>query len=113
MQFINIKNEYGPRREKTCLRKSLISAFDIRVFDGIISKLATNKIPIFWQGSVHVAKMGGGGGGGGTRIGAYIYECGPCFGVQIFQFQYILGFSEKSKLISDSYFQFRPVAQQI
>ena len=54
--------QYGPRREKTCLRgfannkggdqparpRSLISTFVIRLLESIISKLATSKISIFW-----------------------------------------------------------------
>ena len=38
---------------------------------------------------------GGGGGGGGTLIFSYIRRLGPFFGVQNFEFQYSLGFSEK------------------
>ena len=56
----------GPRREKTCLRGSainkgadqpahprrLISAFVIRFFESIISKLTTGEISIFYVVSV-------------------------------------------------------------
>ena len=38
---------------------------------------------------------GGGGGGGGTLIFSYIRRLGSYFGVQNFEFQYFLGFSEK------------------
>ena len=37
----------------------------------------------------------GGGGGGGTLIVLYIRRLGSFFWVQIFEFQYLLGFSEK------------------
>ena len=57
---------YGPRREKTCLRRvannkgadqpehpcSLISSLVIRFLEGTISKLATNEISIFQLVSV-------------------------------------------------------------
>ena len=56
----------GPRREKTCLpwfaknkgedqpahRRSLISAFVIRVLETIISRLTSSTISIFWLVSV-------------------------------------------------------------
>ena len=38
---------------------------------------------------------GGGGGGGGTLLFSYIRRLGTFFGVQNFEFQYFLGFSEK------------------
>ena len=58
MYLIIIKNKMGPRREKPCLRwfannigadqpahtRSLISAFAIRLFESIISELATGEI---------------------------------------------------------------------
>ena len=37
----------------------------------------------------------GGGGGGGTLTFAYIRRLGLFFGVQNFEFQYFLGFSNK------------------
>ena len=54
-------NLFGPKREKTCLRwlannigadqpvhpRSLISAFVIRLLEGIISRLATDEISVF------------------------------------------------------------------
>ena len=38
----------------------------------------------------------GGGGGGGTLIISYIRRLGSFLGVQNFEFQYFLGFSEKN-----------------
>ena len=57
---------YGPQREKTCHRRfanntradqpahphSLISTFVIRLFESIISRLASSEISIFWLVSV-------------------------------------------------------------
>ena len=41
---------------------------------------------------------GGGGGGGGTLIFSYIRRLSPFFGVQNFEFHYLLGFSEKNNI---------------
>ena len=38
---------------------------------------------------------GGGGGGGGTLIFAYTRRLGSFFGFQNFEFQYLIGVSEK------------------
>ena len=45
--------------------------------------------------SLRQTPVGGGGGGGGTLIFSYIRRLGPFFGVQNFELQYFLGFSEK------------------
>ena len=42
----------------------------------------------------YIKTRGGGGGGGGSDI-SYIRRLGSFFGVQNFEFQYLLGFSEK------------------
>ena len=62
----DIHISYGPRREKNCLRgfannpgadqparpRSLISDCVIRLFESIISRLATSEVSIFWLVSV-------------------------------------------------------------
>ena len=57
------------------------------------SVVVINNLP---QRTRHAAQDGGGGGGGGGYSNiSYTRRLRPFVGVQKFQFQYVLGFSEK------------------
>ena len=46
--LLNLLNELGKKYNARLAARRLISAFVIRIFEGIISKLATSEISIFY-----------------------------------------------------------------